>query len=237
MFTNEISPTDLLFDYLLRVPMKGDRARATGAYLSGGRDCAQRFATLCREYGDEPKSVLEFASGYGRVARHVAELAPALSWTCCDIHPQAVAFISEKIGLRAFLSTTDPAQWAAPALYDVVFALSFFSHTPDHRFGPWLAALVRAATPGGLLIFTTHGETSIAKNYAPRGIHIDLGAAGHHWSPNSDQLDLDPIEYGTSFVTRAYVEDKIGPCGALLDFRPGYWWGHQDLYILRTPSE
>jgi hypothetical protein len=132
----------------------------------------------------------------------------------------------------AFLSTIDPAAWKAPQTYDAVFALSFFSHTPDHRFGQWLAALSRALNAGGLLIFTTHGETTIARNYLPQGIHIDLGEAGYHWNPNSDQPDLDSREYGTSIVTRRFVEQKM--CGLdLVDYRPGYWWQSQDLYILR----
>jgi hypothetical protein len=113
MAITEIHSNDLLFDYLVRIPMRGDRERATETYLRGGHDCARKFVDLCQELGDL-NSILEFASGYGRVARHVAALAPKLSWTCCDIHSEAVAFIREKIGFPAFLSTIDPAAWKAP---------------------------------------------------------------------------------------------------------------------------
>jgi hypothetical protein len=42
MMTTEIHPDDLLFDYLRRVPFKGDADKARNSYLIGGRDCAKK---------------------------------------------------------------------------------------------------------------------------------------------------------------------------------------------------
>lgn len=159
----EISPDDMLFDFLVRNVFPDDHPRAIEAYFNGGADCAQRFAALCREeIKSAPNSVLEFASGYGRVTRHVRNIFPKVSWTCSDVHPRAVEFARDRLGFNAFLSTPRPPEWTVTQKFAVVFALSFFSHIPHSTFGPWLERLLNAVAPNGLFIFTTHGAVTSA---------------------------------------------------------------------------
>jgi len=53
-----------------------------------------------------------------------------------------------------------PEDLALGRTFDVVFALSFFSHVPEATFGRWLRALFAGVSEGGILIFTTHGLAS-----------------------------------------------------------------------------
>jgi SAM-dependent methyltransferase len=226
---NEIHPNDLLFDYLLRVSMMGDRERAERAYLDGGLDCARKFAALHDEYSGG-KKILEFASGYGRVARHIPTLLSEADWTCSDIHPEAIEFIRAKLGLPAFLSAANPTEWRSKT-YDVVFALSFFSHVPDRSFGLWLKALSESVTPSGLLIFTTHGrETARLISSEP----IQFDDYGFYWATYSDQGDLDSQVYGTSIAKFGYVNRILETLPLfLIRYQEAFWWGHQDLYVVR----
>jgi hypothetical protein len=58
--TPEISPDDMLFDFLVRAVFPTDHPNAVEAYLTGGQACAQRFAALCRRHlQSDPKTVLE----------------------------------------------------------------------------------------------------------------------------------------------------------------------------------
>src|SRR5690606_26332661 len=132
-------------------------------YFEDGRDSAERFAGVVRAHLPERPftqvRVLEFASGYGCVSRH---LSGGCDLTCCDIHPAAHDFVSGALGLESVLSSSVPESLQLPGRYDVVFALSFFSHMPITTWQRWLARLADAVEPGGLLVFTTQGEASRA---------------------------------------------------------------------------
>jgi len=226
----EISPDDMLFDYLVHVVYPTDHMQAVNAYFAGGEDCARKFSSLCREHiKSEPKTILDFASGYGRVARYAKHVLPQTDWIACDIHPQAVEFVTERLGIRSILSTLQPEALAFTQRFDVVFALSFFSHTPNKVFGPWLRRLMSAVEPGGILIFTTHGAVSA------RNMSVEFDREGFYWNTGTDQLDLDSSNYGTSCVTMSYVHRALEKLhdAELIRYQQAFWWGHQDLYIVR----
>jgi SAM-dependent methyltransferase len=232
---SEIDPDDMLFDFLVRAVFPTDHPRAIEAYFNGGADCAERFAGLCREHlKSEPGTILEFASGYGRVTRHVKKLFPNASWICGDVHQRAVDFSRHKLGLDAFLSPTRPNDWTVTRTFEVVFALSFFSHMPNVSFGAWLHRLLETVSPDGILIFTTHGAVSL-RNMKAGGLNAVFDDTGFFWDSHSDQRDLDSADYGTSGVTLSYVDRLLKPLrdSDLIRFQQAFWWGHQDLYVVR----
>jgi SAM-dependent methyltransferase len=185
----DIHERDLLFQYIHRIKFQGDYEKAVRDYFEDGKNCCRRFTQLCAEHKPEGvKTVLDFASGYGRVARHSAEFMPGVAWTCCDIHPEAVEFLRSH-GLPAIPSTHDPQAWTSPQSYDAVLALTFFSHMPDHNFGPRLRSIFDAVAPGGIMVFTTHGEVTVQKIWKlPRSC---FDSRGYYWQLGSDQPDLD----------------------------------------------
>jgi SAM-dependent methyltransferase len=232
----DIHEKDMLFDFLVRAVFPLAPGDAIDAYFDGGEDCCRRFAMLCTEHIQRDDiSVLEFAAGYGRVARHVRHAMPKANWTCCDIHPEAVDYARSKLGLEASLSSSVPEEWGVGGRsFDVVFALSFFSHMPHATFSRWLERLMDAVSSGGLLIFTTHGEVSAA-NMRAGGLDVDLEKMGFAWNPASDQRDIKNTDYGTSVVTLSYVHDALKniPTASLVRYQQAWWWGHQDLYAVR----
>jgi hypothetical protein len=234
----EISPDDMLFDFLVRAVFPTTHPNAVDAYFTGGQDCARRFAALCREHlQSEPTTVLEFASGYGRVARHAKHVLPATSWTCSDVHARAVVFNADRLGLASFISPSRPEGWTVEHKFNVVFALSFFSHMPDATFMPWLERLFSTVEPGGILVFTTHGAISL-RNMKAGGLDADFDKDGFYWNTNSDQRDIDSTDYGTSAATLGYVQraSQSLPEAELIRFQQAFWWSHQDLYVVRKSS-
>ncbi len=109
---------------------------------------------------DTPIKLLEFASGYGCVTRHLLNLQTNLHITTCDIHEEAISFIERTLNISSILSHPEPEQVKLSSTYDIVFCLSFFSHMPDTTWFCWLQTLYNAVSPGGLFIFTTHGYQS-----------------------------------------------------------------------------
>ena len=204
-------------------------------YFYDGKKSATQLVNLIKESNrKEPvRTMLEFASGYGCVTRHLNEALPDVQSTACDIHAGAIRFIQEKLGAGAIISCDNPDDFNHPSRYDVVFALSFFSHMPRSTWGRWLAALYASVLPGGVLIFTTQGQLSAKYFGSP-----PLSADGYWFGSNSEQKDLDLANYGQTIVTEDFVRREIADKlnSKTFIFREGFWWGHQDCYVVRKPD-
>lgn len=199
----------------------------TAQLLKGLLDEARLSAIAAqRPVTEKPLSILEFASGYGRVTRHFSTIIPNAEVVACDIHTQAVSFLSN-IGLKACRSSRNPDEFDLGRTFGVIFAFSFFTHVPRSTWRPWLLALTRHLSDNGMLIFTTHGEVSQGLMGVP-----GLDADGFFFIRASEQKDLDVAEYGNTVTTFEYVYSQIVGTGLkLLEFKQA-GAGHQDVYVL-----
>jgi len=228
--SQDVHPNDFIYDYVLNHPNFSTLEGAVAEYFESGRRSAMMLSNLLVELGYNPEgalSMLEFASGYGCFTRHLPVVMPRLKSTACDIHAEAVDFIVNRLHQAATISNSVPEQLDLPERYDVVFALSFFSHMPRSTWGRWISALYRHIGEGGVLLFTTHGDLS-RKYFGDPIIPED----GFWFRAFSEQGDLDPGEYGATIVTKAFVDKEIKTLTGqpVTMFKEGYWWGHQDLY-------
>jgi SAM-dependent methyltransferase len=204
-------------------------------YFSDGAKSARMLAAaIDRHSAGGPLSIMEFAAGYGMVTRHLRRVLPNAAITSCDIHEAAVEFLQTEIGVSAVLSEHRPEDLQFAQQYDVVFALSFFSHMPESSFGRWLGALYRNVKPGGLFIFTTHGLASRPNLGDP-----EIPESGIWFKPLSEQHDIEGAEYGSTLSTPEFVIRELyaNTAAPLAEFKAGYWWQHQDLYLARKPCQ
>jgi SAM-dependent methyltransferase len=139
------------------------RAGAPGAYafIEGGRQASRELAGLMRAAGRDPaqvRSVLDFGCGPGRVLPHVAELAPQAECVGCDVDAAAVDWAARHLpGLGWSLSSFHPPLPFQDGRFDVVYAISVFSHLDRAVAALWLAELRRVLAPGGLALLSVHG--------------------------------------------------------------------------------
>jgi len=228
-----IHPQDFIYWFCCRHPQQTLES-AISYYFSDGANSAEKLDGIVTELGFEPGQaieLLEFASGYGCVTRHLKKHA---RWdvTSCDIHSEAIDFLDQQIGVKILQSARLPEQFATIKKYDVVFALSFFSHMPRSTFGRWLRALYGTLRAPGYLIFTTHG----VKSCPCFGITPDdIPADGFLFRANSEQEDLDVVEYGSTLSTPDFVIKEIyRHVGApIAMYKQAGWWGHQDLWVVK----
>ena len=231
----DIHKEDFIFQFLMQNNSFGSKEDALSYYFTDGANSCGMLLSLVSTYlksASAPRRILEFASGYGCVSRHLAKQV-GYEFTPCDIHIAATDFLHDNLGLNALQSSHSPEDFVAPQLYDVAFALSFFSHMPDATWGRWVGALLKAVRPGGLLIFTTQGQSS-AKIFGDP----PLDENGYWFLADSEQKDLDVEEYGQTIVTPSYVFRQISAHGNAEPafFQEGYWWGHQDVYVIRKAA-
>ena len=194
-------------------------------YFRSGRESANMFRTIVeKDLGlNGSKSVLEFASGYGCVTRHLLQTGRS-NLVSCDIHAEANDFIATEMGVTAMESSPIPEEFSTGGRrFDLVFALSFFSHMPKATWTRWLKALFNVLAPGGHLIFTTHGQISLRKHFT----NVALDEDGFYFHPDSEQKDLDANQYGTTITDNRFVIGQIATlprnCELLL-LRAGLWW-------------
>jgi SAM-dependent methyltransferase len=188
---------------------------------------------LAWRFGDpgQVRSLLDFASGYGRATRFLARVIDPARITAAEIDPGAVRFQEEIFGVRGCVSGTEPGDLPVPGPFDAVVAVSFFSHLPAARFEAWLARLYGLVGEGGVLAFSTHGPRLLpAAETIPR--------SGVAFRPESETTRLDGLEYGTSWVTGDFVRGAAlrasAGAGRLSAFPFGLC-GYQDLYVLGRP--
>jgi SAM-dependent methyltransferase len=210
--------------------------RAAQMYFRGGDYNADDVERVLVDAGfplRQAASVLEFASGHGRLTRHfVPRLHPG-TITVCDIEHRAVDFLTERLGVRGFYSTTEPEDLSHEACYDMVVVVSLFSHLPHESWGRWLRRLCELLKPGGVLLITTHQYNDANPK------DFEAPAEGFLYRrQNETRGRLDVGVYGAAFVTTEYVEHAVAEHfdGHLVSFAPHGLLMAQDAYVLqRTP--
>jgi SAM-dependent methyltransferase len=139
------------------------RAGASGAYAftEGGRQAAAELAGLVRAAGRDPaqlRSVLDFGCGPGRVLPHFAALAPEAACVGCDVDAAAIDWAArEHRALGWSLTSFHPPLPYESGRFDLVYAISVFSHLDRGLAGMWLTELRRVLAPGGLALLSVHG--------------------------------------------------------------------------------
>lgn len=234
-FMTEIHPEDHLYGYLAR---RFGTDKATQMYYDGGKSDALQTANAIKKFKKEANlNVLEFASGYGRITRHLKNMVPQATLHTCDIHPAACDFVASRLGLETFVSDTRPESVKIEKTFDFIFVISLFSHLPDWSFKRWIRALNGLLSPDGVLLFTTHGDRSTLLH---KGVDFTLHEGGHGWVyiRRSDQPDIDFDDYGTMLVAPHYVANAIADCRSLSlrSFTSGAWFGHQDEWVVQRVS-
>ncbi len=188
---------------------------------------------------------LDFGASSGRVVRVLAAAHPEARWTGCDPNASAISWARANLpGIDFFVSPEDPPLACPDRAFDLVFAISVWSHYDRRAAVRWLAEMARLLRPGGHLLITTHGPQSVAYHAeratrSPsqlleivRALHREgfwfapeFGAAG-------DWGVVHP-EWGTAFLTSEWLLSQIGSRWHVAHFMPGCVEGNQDVYVLR----
>ncbi|APW60258.1 methyltransferase domain-containing protein [Paludisphaera borealis] len=231
--TPDVHPKDFIFWFVATHPELSLDSATTYYFEDGARSADKLDKELTSLFGEEKKPIklLEFASGYGCVSRHLKK-NPRFDLTSCDIHPEAIDFLTNKIGVKALQSAHTPEKFSTPEKYDAIFALSFFSHMPKATFGRWIKALYNSLNAPGYLLFTTHGIKSIG------GLQItaeDIPADGFWFQARSEQHDLDAEEYGLTLSLPNFVIPEVHRVvgSPIANYKQAEWWFHQDLWIVK----
>jgi SAM-dependent methyltransferase len=124
--------------------------------VQGSRQIQAAFAKT-RVPGRAYPGWLDFGCGCGRLARYVAALPDVVKLHGVDVDADLVDWASRALPESGRFATMrpDPPLDFAQAAFDVVYAISIFTHYTEGEQRAWLDELARILRPGGLLIATT----------------------------------------------------------------------------------
>jgi len=188
---------------------------------------------------------LDFGCSSGRVVKPLAAAYPEIRWLGCDPNEPAVTWAREHLpGIEFFASGNLPPLALGDGALELVYAISIWSHFKPSRGELWLAEMQRLLAPGGYLVMTTHGPTSVA-HYASIGQRsaaqsqeiLDALYEQGWWyaaefGTTGDWGVLDP-EWGTAFVSPEWVLAQLCPAWRVLEYAPGRNQDNQDVYVLQ----
>ena len=103
-------------------------------------------------------SILDFGCGYGRLIRHVKELAPNAQICGCDLQSDLLARCHQSIANGTFIINKPTPPLGFPdGAFDFIYSFSVFTHLSEPNHISWLKELAYKLKPGGLMVHTTHG--------------------------------------------------------------------------------
>jgi SAM-dependent methyltransferase len=190
-------------------------------------------------------SALDFGCSSARVVRVLAAAYPDIAWHGCDPNAPAIAWASETLpSVDFFVNEDAPPLPLANASLDLVYAISIWSHFEPALGLRWFDEMRRLLRPGGHLVCTTHGLTSISF-YATNGLRTSeqsheitdsLFRQGwwyaQEFGEEGDWGVLSP-DWGTSFLSPEWLLTQLCPRWRVLEFAPGRNQYNQDVYVLQ----
>lgn len=145
----------------LRLLVDGRSGDADAFLRVGGQmhDSILGAVAACGTPAAEMRAVLDFGCGCGRVARHWAGVeGPELYG--CDYNPDLVAWCAANLPFaRVARNDLAPPTPYVTGSFDLVYALSVFSHLDGPLQRAWLAEFRRILRPGGILILSVLGDS------------------------------------------------------------------------------
>lgn len=136
-------------------------------YRLSYRDYAIDGAVTARELIDrirpwlqtDDADLLEWGCGVARITRHLPKLPGIGRVTGADIHPGMIEWNSAHIkGVTFVKIPLDPPTPLPSEGYHAVIGISVLTHIPADRQQDWLMEICRLLRPGGVFLFTTHGN-------------------------------------------------------------------------------
>lgn len=204
------------------------RTYGTPSYQSfreWGRQNAEEIGAVIDQL-DTPSrpQVLEWGCGLGRLAVH---LERRFAYTGVDIDPGAIRWCAEHLEGRYTLNRRSPPLPFAEDSWDVVFAVSIFTHLSEAAHLAWRDDVFRVLKPGGYFVFTVHGEaqsTDLSSAERTRFARGELVVRGGVAVGSRTYLAYHPPAYVTGQLLAGF-ELVRGPEAAC----------SQTLYVARKP--
>lgn len=229
---------------ILPLPPASLRYRVHGSkdvdsFLRTGRKCAEDVESALKRIGrqlDSFQKILDFGCGCGRTLRWFADYFQQCDFYGADFDKEAISWCRKNIHFAKFAVNKPLPPLKYPSgMFDLIYALSVFTHLDeDYQFN-WLSEVKRITKPKGILLITFQGEYCWKNLYKE-----DIGRVkkrGFIFIPAPQWAGLFPSWYQAAYHTKRYVLDNYSKYFRVLDYIPKGLNNHQDVVILENRRE
>lgn len=169
--------------------------RQRNIYFGSGYAMAHTILSIIEDHGADLtklRRVLDFGCGSGRVIRHFRNI-DGLDLYGTDANPNPVQWDRENLpGVDFRNNQLEPPLEYQDGQFDLIYALSVFTHIPFRWQKPWLDELYRVMAPGGYLYCTVTGA-----NYMSQ-----LTQEQREIVENGGRIELDGSSDNASYSTK-----------------------------------
>jgi SAM-dependent methyltransferase len=172
--------------------------------------------------------VLDFGCGCGRVTRYWESFPGAVAGS--DVNARAIDWCRENLGFAAFeRNALAPPLAFEAASFDLVYALSVFTHLTADLQLAWRDEMLRVLRPGGVLLLTTHGRSYVPRLDDGERARFERGELVVRWG------DVPGTNLCSAYHPEPYLRDTFAAGFELVELEPEGALGNptQDLVLLR----
>lgn len=184
------------------------------------------------------RTILDLPCGSGRVLRFLAQRFPEAEITACEIQTGPVQFCVRTFGALPAYSSVNLDEVELAKKFDLIWCGSLATHLNERDIVALLRLFVRHLTPGGLAVFTTHGDFaarrvlrrefdySIPEDQIERLVH-HYTKAGYGFADYAGERN-----WGVSLTSPEWIRARVRELGGLREvyFKEHGWDNHQDVF-------
>ncbi len=162
------------------------------------------------------ESCLDFGCGHGRVLRYLALKIPPAKITGADVDAEGVGFCAAEFGVKPLVSDWDIALIRL-GTYDLIWSGSVFTHLDGPSCDALFGKLAGSLGPGGILVFSMHGEHSLngldhlyggCYREEAEKIRWEVASQGVSFRLYDDTFGDFPGRYGMTWHRKEFFEEK-----------------------------
>ena len=173
-------------------------------------------------------AVLDFGCGCGRVTRYWEDFDGAVAGS--DVNAKAIDWCRDNLRFASFeTNALAPPLGFEDGSFDLVYALSVFTHLTDELQLAWRDELRRVLRPDGLLLITTHGRSYVPRLDGDERARFERGELVVRWG------DIPGTNLCSAYHPERYLRETFAQGFAFLELDPEGARGNptQDLVLLR----
>jgi SAM-dependent methyltransferase len=205
------------FELMRRVFPVGEWSDPGRVYEQMGAETKEALIRLLPDsWSFSGKRVLDFGCGSGRTLRHFLAEAEEGDFWGADIDGPSIDWLNQNLSppLHGWKSAQAPPLGLEPGSFDLIWAISVFTHLPQMTSAQWLLELHRLLKPDGLTIATYYGRWN--SEYL----------AGEEW--DDDRIGMNVLHADATW-------DDGGPAVLMSDWWVRAHWGRAFEIIDQIP--
>jgi len=177
---------------------------------------------------DEVGDVLDFGCGCGRVTRYWRDFDGSVCGS--DVSTKAIDWCRENLEFASFVRNgLAPPLDLDDGTFDLVYALSVFTHLTADLQVAWRDELRRVLKPGGRLLVTTHGRSYLPRLEVEERERFERGELVVRWG------DIPGTNLCSAYHPERYLRETFAAGFTFVELEPEGARGNptQDLVLLR----